>query len=470
MRWILFLLDKRIFLGVFVCVCVMLVPLNGHKSQANAEEIPLSLNDCLDLALKHNPDIESSRTFKNETESKLSQAKSAQYPEINAGAKAGYISEMNRITQKDATVVLPGPSTATIPGREMELGAHEQTDLFLSLTQPIYTGGRIKSGIRMAEAGFGVASHQISLEENRIRNEVTTLFYQLAQSMENKKVAMISRDQIERHLKDTKNLVDQGMLLQSDIYPINIRRLDIELMIIKAENAISRTKAALAERLGFPPEKEIEIAVDWDTTPPWPIPEALMEKNEKRHEQRIAEQQIEAASAEIEIAKGALKPEIGFIASGHYGYPGFNSTDPEWDKWWQAGINVSYPLFDMSKKKYGEKAAVLQKARLEKGKESLDHKISLDQINARLTYEEACRNMCITREKVLTAEENYRLKNDNFKVGMATNTDFLDAHAELVKAQSERVLVSAEMRIAWSEFLRAMGKEDWMDKEKEKTE
>jgi len=241
-------------------------------------------------------------------------------------------------------------------------------------------------------------------------------------------------------------------------------------MIVKAENAISRTKAALAERLGFPPEKEIEIVVDWDTTPPWPIPEALMEKNEKRHEQRIAEQQIEAASAEIEIAKSALKPEIGFIASGHYGYPGFNSTDPEWDKWWQAGINVSYPLFDMNKKKHQKQAAVLQKLRLEKGKESLDHKISLDQINARLTYEEACRNMCITREKVLTAEENYRLKNDNFKVGMATNTDFLDAHAELVKAQSERVLVSAEMRIAWSEFLRAMGKEDGMDKEKEKTE
>jgi len=466
MRWILFLPGKRIVIGIFVWVFLMLVPLN--ENQVNAEEKPLSLSDCLELALQYNPDIQSARKFKSESGSRLEQAKSVKYPEINAGAKAGYISEMNRITQQDTTVQLPGPSTATIPGREMELGAHEQTDLFLSLTQPIYTGGRIESGIRMAEAGFEAASHQIALEKNRIRNEVTTLFYQLAQSMENKKVAMISRDQIESHLQDTKNLVDQGMLLQSDIYPVNIRRLDTELMIVKAENAISRTKAALSERLGFPPEKEIEITVDWDSTPPWPIPQELAEKNEERHEQRIAEKQIEAASAEIDIAKGALLPEIGFTASGHYGYPGFNSTDPEWDKWWKAGIQVSYPLFDMSKKKHGEKAAVSKKARLKKVKESLDHKISLDQINTRLAYEEACRNMSITREKVLAAEENYRLKNDNFKVGMATNTDFLDAHTELIKAKSEQVLVSAEMRIAWSEFLRAMGKEDWIDAEKEK--
>jgi len=459
MRWI--------FLSVQVCACVLLVSAIGNPNQADAEEQPLSLRDCIDIALQHNPDIESAKKGKQEAGFKLEQAKSEKYPEIDAGANAGYISEMNRITQQDTTVQF-GPSTATIPGREMELGAHEQTDLFLSLTQPVYTGGRIESGIRMAEAGFDAASNQIALEKTRIQNEVTTLFYQLAQSMENKKIAIISRDQIKSHLQDTQNLVDQGMLLQSDIHPVNIRRLDTELMIVKADNAISRTKAALAERLGFPPEKKIEITVDWDSAPPWPIPETLMEKNEERHEQRIAEKQIEAAAAEIDIAKGALLPEVGFTASGHYGYPGFNSTDPEWDEWWKAGIQVSYPIFDMNKKKHGEKAAVAKKARLAKVKKALDHRIALDQINSRLAYEEACRNLNITQEKVLAAEENYRLKNDNFKVGMATNTDFLDAHSELIKAKSELVLASAEMRITWSEFLRAMGKEDWMDTEKEK--
>ncbi|MBU0995243.1 MAG: TolC family protein [Proteobacteria bacterium] len=464
MKWIQFLMDRRRIISAIVWAFAIIIPLSGYQKQAFSEENALSLNDCLDIAFKHNQDIEGARLMKNEAGSKLAQAKSKRFPEVKAEASAGYISELNRIGLGDMTVDIPGLSTVTIPGREMEMGENEKADLALSLIQPIYTGGRIESGIKMAQAGFEIACHQISLEENRIRNEVTTLFYQLAKSVEYKKVTIMSRDQIERHLKDAKNMVDQGMLLQSDIYPIDIRRLDTELMIVKADNAISRAKAALSERLGFPPEKELAILVDWGLVPPWPIPENLIRKSGDRQEQRIARKQIEVASAEIDMAKGALKPEVGFMASGHYGYPGFNTTDPDWDTWWQAGVNVSFTIFDMDRKRKEREAAVIKKARFEKMKESVDHKISLDQINARLAYEESYRNMKITREKVLAAEENYRLKNDNFKVGMTTNTDFLDAHMELVKAQADQVVVSAEMRIAWSEFLRAMGEENWTAK------
>ena len=98
--------------------------------------------------------------------------------------------------------------------------------------------------------------------------------------------------------------------------------------------------------------------------------------------------------------------------------------------------------------------------------ESVGHKVSLDQINSRLAYEESQRNMAITQQKVLSAQENFRLKNDNFKVGMATNTDFLDAHTELVKARAEEVFVAAETRIAWSDLLRALGKEEGLSARK----
>lgn len=444
---------KRILKNLFLFFLIGITP------QLYAEEKPFTLEDCIQLAYKTNPDILNAEIMKKEAGSMLSQANASRYPEITAVATGGYISEQNVMAIGDMTAAIAGLPEISIPGREMEIGAKEKADLSLSLVQPVYTGGRIENGIKMAMAGVHMAALQTSLEKKNIRADVTRIFYQLAQAMEYKKVAVMSLDQIKRHLEDVKNLVDQGMVLKSDIYPVDIRRLDTELMIVKAENAISRTQAALAERMGFSPEKKISIKIDWDSIPPWPVPIQFFTEQVKRDEQKITEKKLEIAASEIDVAKGALKPTVGLSASAHYGYPGFESLDPDWDTWWQAGVNVSFTLFDMNKKREEKNAAIFRKKRLEKTKEALDHKISLDRINARLAYEEAYRNMKISGEKVLSAEENFRLKNDNYKVGMTTNTDFLDAHLELMKAQADKVLSSAELRIAWSDFLRAMGKD-----------
>ena len=440
----------------------------GDTGYAGSSDIPsFTLDACIETALQKNPVIAQARRQADASKERVMQARSDQYPEVSIGATGGYISEQNRMGLDDMTVSLPGMSPVIIPGKQMEIGANEKADLFLSLTQPVYTGGRIQAGIKKASAGMDIACHQVALEENKVRHGVTVMFFQLAKAKAYRQVVKTSLDQIKRHLEDAENMLDQGMLLQSDIHPINIRRLDTELMLVKADNDVARSMAALAERMGMPPDTEIPIVVDWDKVPPWPIPDEFLVNGGVRHEREIVDKQIVMASSDIEIAQGKRKPEVGFNLSGHYGYPGFASMDPDWDRWWQAGVNVSFTLFDMGGNQHGENAARMEKNRLMKTKDAVDHQISLDQINARLAYEETCRNRGITREKVLAAEENYRLKQDNFKVGMATNTDFLDAHTELVKAKTEQVMVAAETRIAWSAFLRAMGRDGWPDKEKE---
>jgi len=76
------------------------------------------------------------------------------------------------------------------------------------------------------------------------------------------------------------------------LLPIDIRRLDMELKIIEAENAIARAKAALLERMGLPPDNPIEISRQENQQPPWPIPGELLSSTIERPEQKIAEQQV----------------------------------------------------------------------------------------------------------------------------------------------------------------------------------
>jgi outer membrane protein len=427
-----------------------------------AEEKPLTLEECLNTAFENNLDISQAKKGQDEAEFKLKQAQGRQYPQVDIDAMSGYSSDVTKLRVGDTTVQAPPPfGDVTIPGKNMVIGEHEKADLSVALVQPVYTGGQIEGGIRAATAGREGSTFQIALAKSQVRSQVITGFYQLASAHEFKQIAIASRDQILSHLKDATNLLDQGMLLKSELLPIDIRRLDTELRIVQAENAMARAKASLAERMGMPPDKPVDILVNWNQCPPWPIPQALLTADPIRPEQQIALAQIEAAAAEADIATGGLRPQVGLITSGHYGWPGFVATAPEWEPWWQAGVNVSWNIFDMDQRKNELNAALAKKSRLEQSKQSLERQIDLDRINTRLSYEEAFRKMLIAKEKVASAQENFNTKENNFKVGMATNTDYLDAHTELMNAKSELTVILAQVQTTWADYLRALGDEEW---------
>jgi len=467
------MIKKRIFLslqsliacltGLIIIVAAMaMAPEVAFSIEEETINGPLRLADCLDIAFENNLDLSQAKKGREEASFRLQQAEGRRYPEIGVGAMSGYMSDVNKMRLGDMTVEGPaGIGPLTIAGRNMSIGEHEKADLFVSLLQPIYTGGKIEGGIRAASAGYDGSGHQLALVKSQVRQQVVTVFYQVAKARELKRIAISGREQINSHLKDARNLVDQGMMLKSEMLPIDLRRLDMELKIVQADNAAARATAALAERMGMPPHAALDISTDPEPPPPWPIPDALANLTLKRPEQQISEKQVEAAAGEIDIAGAGLLPQVGLTASGHYGWPGFVATQPDWEPWVQAGVEMSWTVFDMDQRKNEKKAALAKKSRLEKAGDSVDQMIALDRINTRLTYDEACRKLLISKEKVVSAQENFDTKKDNFKVGMATNTDYLDAHTELLNATFELALISADVQTAWADYLRAMGLSEW---------
>jgi outer membrane protein len=452
---------RRRLLEIFLAGMLAALAFTSTPLMSHAEEKPLTIDECLGIAFENNLDISQAKKAQDEADFNLKRAQGRQYPQVDVDAMSGYMSEVNKMRFGDMTAEVPPLGSVTIPGKDVTISEHEKAELSVGLLQPLYTGGRIEGGIRAATAGFEGASYQIAFVKSQVRSQVLTTFYQLAKSQEFKNISIASRDQILSHLNDAKNLMTQGMLLKSELLPIDIRRLDTELMIVQAENSIAKTKSVLAERMGLPPDSPVEIVADWNRYPPWPIPESLLTSDLTRPEQQIARAQVDAAAAEADIAAGGMKPQVGLTTSGHYGWPGFYITQPEWEPWWQAGVNVSWNIFDMNQRKNEFNAADAKRMRLDQSRQSLDRQIALDRINTRLSYEEAYRKMLIAKEKVISAQEDFNTKQDNFKVGMANNTDFLDAHLELMKAKSELTMLLAEVQIAWADYLRAIGNEEW---------
>ena len=437
-----------------LALCLLALPFVRTPVQAE----PLTLAECLEVAVAENPEMARARFEKQEAELRLEKARAGYYPELSLEALSGYKSRVNTTKQDDISVpVSPGAPPMVIPGPEFEIGDNRQHDLALSLRQPLYFGGQIKNGVRLFQAALAAARSRMDLEKRDIRHEVINAFYQLAMAEDFQKIALAAGKQIDSHLTDAENLLSQGMIIKSDLYPIKIRRLETDLKVVQAENAIARARAALATAMGLAPDSPVDIAVDWEQQPPWPIPKNITTGAVERAEQEIARQQIEMAAAEADIARAARLPGVGLTASTHYGWPGFTTNDPGWDTWWQAGVNITWNIFDMGRRRHEQMAAREKVNRLDKARQALDRRIDLDRINCRLAYEEACRQRIINKEKVVSARENYQTKADNFRVGMASGTDYLDAHTELMTAETDLSIAAARVRVAWADYLRSLG-------------
>jgi len=94
---------------------------------------------------------------------------------------------------------------------------------------------------------------------------------------------------------------------------------------------------------------------------------------------------------------------------------------------------------------------------MEEGFGQLQDGITLEVTQSVLALHEAQEKVAATRENVAQAEENYRVTNEKFKQGMATNTDLLDANTMWTQAKMEYVQALADHHVAEAKLEKAMG-------------
>ena len=444
----------------FVLALFYSVPVLADASAANASQ-PLTLDECVDIALSKNPEIAQARYVRDKARFYTHEARAGYFPEVNLNSSAGYQSE-TMVTRQDPIILQTGEGATpfVIPGREIQIGDDATADFSLSVYQPLYTGGVVKAEVAAARAGLESADLQVKLVRRDVRRQVITAFYNLAVARELEKIAQASVVRLNSHLEDAQNLLETGMILKAELLTIRMRKLDSDLAVVEAGNAVARARAALARSMGQDMATALEIpvniVVDWENPPPWPIPMAFTMPR-TRQEQQVIDRRMAAADARARAAHGSRLPRVGMTASAHYGWPGFVGNDPDWDAWWQAGVSATWTLFDMNRRSSREQAARAETQQLAKAGQALDDRIGQERITARLAYEEACCRQDIMAEKVTTARENYQTRKDHFKEGIATNTDYLDAHTDLQSAEGDLAAARARVRVAWSDYLIAMG-------------
>ncbi len=398
----------------------------------------MSLEEIFTTAETNSTRIRKALSAENVAAKDINVARSQRLPEIDVNLSVSYIGD-GFITDRNYSNYQKAP----IP--------HLGTGLGINISQPVYAGGAITTGIELAELKSTASRLTTELNRDGIRLQLTGYYLDLYKYSNLRSVVESNIAQAEKVLADMQVRFEQGTALQNDITRYELLVSNLKLELIKINNVLDILNRNLVVTAGLP----ADIRVEPDSS--------ILDRSLARHDKAwwqaeaadnsaslaLARNGLEMSRKSENLAKADRRPKIGLQAGWTMDGPILVEVPPlnyNLSYWW-VGVGVSFnlsSLYKSNKKLARSRAATVEaEDNLALARETLDLDVNTDYIHYLESYEELR-----TREKSLElAERNYNIVFTRYSADMALITDMLDAANS--KLDAEQQLVNARINIIY---------------------
>ena len=421
--------------------------MGAHELRAQ-QPMKLSMEQCRDMALTTSEELKQADNRLRQAELDDKIAATARLPKIEGSATGAY--------------VLPD-----IEMTGMELAMRGTYMAGLTLTQPIYTGGKISAGRQMARLGRQIADQQLRMTRMDVLVDADNAYWSYIAVRRKVRMLESYSTQMDTIYKQTSSAVATGMAIENDLLRIEAKRTEIEYQLQRARNGADLCRMALCNVIGAPLDTTIEPT---DTTFNIESPTAMSLDIARRPEVGLLEKQIDVNMQRIRDARSEMLPTVGLSAGySYYGnikLNGFadmgNGTTVPYTQEFRDGIGIAMLAVKIPIFHWGESRKKLHKARYELDNSQLELQrnmrlMSIEAQQAVQNVEDGYRMIHTAESGLRQAEENLRVMRNRYAAAMSPLTDLLDAQSQWQQAQSNLIEAQTQYMIYRTDYLRATG-------------
>lgn len=421
--------------------------MGAHELRAQ-QPMKLSMEQCRDMALTASEELKQADNSLRQAELNDKIAATARLPKIEGSATGAY--------------VLPD-----IEMTGMELAMRGTYMAGLTLTQPIYTGGKISAGRQMARLGRQIADQQLRMTRMDVLVDADNAYWSYIAVRRKVRMLESYSTQMDTIYKQTSSAVAAGMAIENDLLRIEAKRTEIEYQLQRARNGADLCRMALCNVIGAPLDTAIEPT---DTTFNIESPTAMSLDIARRPEVGLLEKQIDVNMQRIRDARSEMLPTVGLSAGySYYGnikLNGFadmgNGTTVPYTQEFRDGIGIAMLAVKIPIFHWGESRKKLHKARYELDNSQLELQrnmrlMSIEAQQAVQNVEDGYRMIHTAESGLRQAEENLRVMRNRYAAAMSPLTDLLDAQSQWQQAQSNLIEAQTQYMIYRTDYLRATG-------------
>ena len=407
----------------------------------------VSLPACIEMALQNNAELRNARLDIQMSDEDKTSAMTNYFPQVSATG-AGFVGakDLMRGEMEMPALAAMMPGMGSFPLSMIKKGVVAT----ITAMQPIYTGGRVVNGNRLAAVQQEVRRLQMEMTEKDVRQNVQQYYWKLVSLRGN----ITTLDAVDEQLRQvhslTKNYLEAGMINRNDLLRVELKQQEVARQRLTLDNGIELVRMLLAQLCGADLEG-FDIVSENILEPQ--APESVFKPADQalasRQELQLLDRAVEASRLQVRMERGKNLPSLAVGASGMY----YNVMEKN------QGNLVGLATLSVPVSGWWSGTHAVRKARLklEQDRNTLNdanEKLKIDIIASWNNLQEAYAQIEIARRSVRQADENLRLSRDQYDAGTLGMTDLLDAITLYTQSHNSLLTACAEYQSRLAEYQR----------------
>jgi len=354
------------------------------------------------------------------------------------------------------------PSTvALLPKSGLTYNIHNLMGGALTLTQPIYMGGKITAMNRITRYAEQLAQEMRDSKAEDIIYQVDAAYWQVVSLRAKQELANSYVRLVESLDKDVKAMVNEGLATRANQLSVDVKLNEANVDLTKVDNGVVLARMLLAQLCGLPVNTQLTLADEGRAdlgAPLAPTHFNMDEVYQQRHDVHSLELATKIYDQQVKVARSEMMPKLAAIAALHATNPNsYNGFENRFGAAFSVGATLKVPLWHWgglkSKVDAAKVDASIKRLELAEAKD----KIELQVNQAAFRYQEAVKTYETTRANLAQADENLRIANVAFKEGVGTVDDVMKAQTAWLKANSEKIDAEIDVQLCNVYLSKVMG-------------
>lgn len=402
----------------------------------------ITADEAVRMALQSDERIKSSENSIRQSELQKGIARTAYLPNFSGSATSAWMLPDKKMDEMAMTMKMRGMYMAGI-----------------SVTQPIFAGGKILAANKLASIGKRAAEQQLDLMRTSVAADAETSYWSYVAVLAKVEMMRSYAAQVDTAWAQTKTALDAGMATATDLLRVEARQSQVHYQLQQATAGADLCRMALCTAIGVdtatdltPADKEIPLALPSD-------PEEYSLDN--RPEMRLLQTDIDAKRQQVAVTRADFLPSLGLSAGwSAYGNIKLNSMSPLPDgsgavptsqnikgDGWNIMLSLQVPLFHWGEgvKKVRHAKIAVDNAILEK--EHTGRMLDL-QVRQAISNLATGQQMLVSAQKAMEqAEASLQSVARSYEYGLANLTEILDAQSQWQTSQANLIEARTQLRI-----------------------
>jgi len=449
--------------GVLKPIAVTIVLLIGF-AQFSTAQTSYTLEQCKKLALENNAKVKD-RTFGVDISKQIKKAAFTKYfPNISAtGLTARF---HNNLLNFD----LPGGNLPVYNGNPMTIPFATEFAYFpgfsismldkmsmgnIMATQPVFAGGRIYYGNKLAQLGINVSNEKLTMSKNEVLLKTEGKYWLVVSLNEKMKTIEMYSRLLDSLYKNVNNSYKAGLIKHNDVLKVSLKQSELQMNKLKLENGRKLATMSLCQYIGVKYDSSLVLS---DTAKSISLPANLYtnhkEALQRRVEYKLMQESVKAEKLQTKIKRGEYLPQIA-VGAGALTYNYDKST--EWSNNTMVFGTVTIPISDWWEASHTLKERNLIEKVAQNDADSTSEILMLQMEKTWTDLQEAYQQIQLAEEAIKLSEENLKITNDNYKAGIVSITDLLEAQAILQSSYNSLTEARCNYQITIAEYLQVTG-------------